>query len=320
MRDLCLLGLLCLACLSKAGAQTNPLKGWEIPPTSSYTGKFVEVKGTRMHYVEAGQGQPVLMLHGNPTSSFLWRNVMPYVAPHARVIALDLIGMGQSGKPSINYTFSEHAEYVEAFVNALQLKDVVTVGQDWGSALAFDYAARHANNMRGLVFFEAFLKPFVSDQEFRPAFRTLLGQFRTPGVGEELLIDQNLFVNQILPGQTQRPIHQQEWLTYRSPYADPKHRTPVMQWPREIPIDGQPATTHQRMTNYSAWLRQTNLPKLMLYASPGALMPADKVAWAQAHLSELTSVDLGQGVHHLQEENPHALGAAIAVWLQTAIN
>lgn len=294
----------------------NPLRGWEISDEFPYESKFVQALDSNMHYVEAGTGQVVLFLHGNPTSSYLWRNVMPYVAPYARAVAVDLIGMGRSDKPDIEYRFHQHAEYLEAFIDAMGFDDLILVMQDWGSGLGFDYAARHPDKIKGLVFFEAMLRPFQSDAEFRPAFRALLDQFRTPGRGEQLLIDQNYFLDLILPGQTQRDITQAEWTFYKQPYLEPKSRRPVMQWPRELVIAGQPADTHKRINSYSRWLQKTDLPKLMLHARPGALMPPEKVQWAREHMSNLTEVDLGQGVHHLQEENPHAVGAAVAVWLQ----
>lgn len=287
----------------------------EISAEFPYQKKSVKVLDSHIAYVDEGSGQAVLMLHGNPTSSYIWRNIIPYITPHSRAIALDLIGMGDSGKPNIDYRFSDHALYLEAFINALELKNVIIVAQDWGSALGLHYAMQHQNNIKGIVLLEAMLKPFEL-RDFRPAFRSLLNDFRHPVKGKKLLIEENQFITKVLPGQTKRILSATEHNNYAKHYSKPSDRAPIWRWPAELPISGYPKDNHLMMQAYSEKLIKSLHPKLLFYVSPGALMPKDKISWAKANLKNVTYVDLGKGVHHLQEENPHAIGGALSTWVQ----
>ena len=275
----------------------------------------VDVHGSRMYYVEEGEGAPVLFLHGNPTSSYLWRNVIPHVSGGARCIAPDLIGMGKSDKPDIDYRFVDHARYVEGFIEALGLGDVVLVLHDWGSGLGFDWARRHADRVRGLAFMEAILTPVPSWDVFPEGAREMFQAFRTPEVGWDLIAKQNVFVERVLPGSVVRKLSDEEMDAYRAPFPDEASRKPVWRWPNEIPIEGEPADVAEAVGAYSAWLQETEVPKLLFAATPGALIPAPMVEWARSALPNLEVVDLGEGIHYLQEDHPEEIGRGIARWV-----
>ncbi len=285
----------------------------EISAAFPFQSKFVEVHGSKMHYVEEGAGDPVLFLHGNPTSSYLWRNVIPHVSPLARCIALDLIGMGKSDKPDLEYRFVDHSKYVEGFIEALGLRDITFVIHDWGSALAFHYARRHEENVKGLAFMEAIVRTLTWD-EWPEQARQMFQAFRTPEVGEKMLIEQNMFVEAVLPGAILRKLTEEEMNRYREPYVDPPSRKPTWRWPNEIPIEGEPADVTKIAQAYSEWFGKSDVPKLLLYAQPGAIMREPLVEWCRNNMRNLKTVEIGPGAHFVQEDQPHAIGEAIAEW------
>jgi haloalkane dehalogenase len=206
-----------------------------------FDSRFVTVRSSSMHYVESGVGDPIVFLHGNPTSSYLWRNVIPHLSPVGRCIAPDLIGMGRSGKPEIEYRFFDHVRYVEGFLEALGLRDVTLVIHDWGSALGFDYAMRHPKNIKAIAFLEAIVLPMPDFQAFPDGMRELFTAFRSPDQGRKLIIDQNVFIERVLPNAILRKLSEEEMNRYREPYLEPKSREPLWRWPNEIPIGGEPA-------------------------------------------------------------------------------
>lgn len=287
----------------------------EISAAFPYELRDLPVLGSTMRYVEVGTGDPVLFLHGNPTSSYLWRNILPLVATSARCIALDLIGMGASDKPALDYRFFDHARYVEAAIDALGLGDVVLVLHDWGSALGFDWASRHGDRVRGLAFMEAFLLPAPGYEVFPPALREDFRAYRSAEEGWERLVRRNEFIERVLPASVVRGLSDQELDHYRRPFLDERSRTPLWRFPNEIPVAGSPADVHEVMERYGRWLQTTPLPKLLLHAQPGVLIPPPVVEWARQRLPNLTTVDLGPGIHYVQEDHPHAIGTAIAEWL-----
>jgi haloalkane dehalogenase len=268
-----------------------------------------------MAYVDEGQGDPILFLHGNPTSSYLWRNVIPHVRDSGRCIALDLIGMGRSDKPDLAYRFVDHARYVDGFIAALGLDRIVFVLHDWGSALGFDWAMRHQERVRGLAFMEAIVTPVPSWEQFPAPMRELFQRFRTPGVGETMVLDQNVFVEQVIPAAVVRSLRPAEMAHYRAPFVDRAARKPTLAWPREIPIEGRPADVFEIVNRYRDALCQSALPKLLFTVEPGALMSPPLVAWCREHLPNLEVVPLGQGIHYIQEDHPHALGEHLAEWI-----
>ena len=279
-----------------------------------YESKYVEVHGARMHYVEEGSGSPILFLHGNPTSSYLWRNVIPHLTGLGWCIAPDLIGMGRSDKPEIEYRFVDHARYVDGFIEALGLRDITLVVHDWGSALGFHYARRHEGNVKGIAFMEAIVRPVTWD-EWPEQARQIFQGFRTPGVGEQMVLEQNMFVEGVLPGAILRKLSDEEMNRYREPFPDPQSRKPTWRWPNEIPIEGQPADVVAIVEAYGEWLKRSPLPKLLLYAQPGAIM-RNLVDWCRENMANLKTVDIGPGVHFVQEDRPHEIGEAIAAWMR----
>ncbi len=278
--------------------------------------RFVDVLGSRMAYVDAGSGPTVLFLHGNPTSSFLWRHIIPHVAPHARCIAPDLVGMGRSDKPKIVYRVEDHARYLEAFIAALGLKKVVLVLHDWGSALGLDWARRNGDRVRGLALME-FITPVPTWLDMSERGAEFFKAFRDPERGRSLLVDQNAFIEQLLPASIVRTLAAEEMDAYRRPFLDPADREPVYRFPNELPIAGAPADVWAMAKAYDAWLLETETPKLLFWAEPGALISPSKAAWYTQRLKACRSVPLGAGVHYVQEDHPDVIGREIAAWLPT---
>lgn len=279
-----------------------------------YTSQYVEVHGSQIHYVEAGSGDPILFLHGNPTSSYLWRNIIPHVQSQARCIAMDLIGMGKSDKPDIDYSFFDHAQYVEGFIETLGLHNLTLVIHDWGSALGFHYAMRNEANIKALAFMEAILMPIPSWDAMPPDLKETFQAFRTPDVGWDMIVNQHMFVEQILPSLVVRELTDAEMDHYRAPYLDPPSRKPLWRWPNEIPIAGEPAAVVALVEEYNRKLQQSRLPKLLLSATPGGIIDAQAVAWCRQNLPNLRVVDIGAGIHFVQEDNPHLIGTELANW------
>ncbi|MGI9657731.1 MAG: haloalkane dehalogenase [Gaiellaceae bacterium] len=280
-----------------------------------FESKYVEVEGSKIHYIDEGAGDPVLFLHGNPTSSYLWRNIIPHVTSQGRCIALDLIGMGKSDKPKIDYRFVDHVRYVEGAIAALGLENVTLVVHDWGSALGFHYARRNEGNVRGIAFMEAILMSVPTWDAFPPDARPIFEAFRTPDVGWDLIATNNAFVEKVLPGSIVRELTEAEMDAYREPYPDEESRRPLWRWPNEIPIEGEPADVSEIVGEYNEWLQQTELPTLLFHGEPGALIPPPVVGWVEANLQNVETMDIGAAVHFIQEDNPHAIGRGLADWL-----
>ncbi|MFQ5513413.1 MAG: haloalkane dehalogenase [Myxococcota bacterium] len=289
-----------------------------IAPEERFPKQHRAVLGRRMAYVEVGQGDPIVLLHGNPTSSYLWRNVIPHLEGLGRCIAPDLIGMGDSEKlePSgpDRYRFVEHRAYLDALLEALDVRSGVTlVLHDWGSALGFDWAARHRGAVRGIAYMEAIVQT-LSWQDWPKVVRGVFEALRSPA-GEELILRRNLFVEQILPGAVQRKLSDDEMAVYRRPYLEPgESRRPTLTWPREIPIDGEPADVSQIVEAYSGWLAQeAGVPKLFVNAEPGSILRgrAREFCRSWPSQSEVTV----PGTHFIQEDSPDEIGRAIAGWL-----
>lgn len=275
----------------------------------------VAVLDSTMYYQERGQGEVVVFLHGNPTSSFLWRAVIPELSGRRRCLAPDLIGMGRSGKPDIAYRFADHARYLDAWFDTLGLDRVTLVGHDWGGALGFDWAARHPGRVTAVAFMETIVRPLTWD-EWPAQARDIFQAFRRPGEGESLILDRNLFVEAVLPASVLRTLTSQELDTYRAPFTERAHRLPTLAWPREIPIDGEPAEVVERVERYDAWLSTSaQVPKLLLTFEPGAVISPPIVEWCREHIAALDIQHIGPGNHFVQEDQGPAIGAAIASWL-----
>jgi haloalkane dehalogenase len=266
-----------------------------------------------MHYIDEGQGTPFLFLHGNPTSSYLWRNIIPYVKGIGRAVAIDLIGMGRSDKPDLDYRFKSHYRYVEEFVHQLDLKDVILVLHDWGSALGFHYAMANQENVEGIVFMEAILQP-SRWSDFPLVARFLFKRFRHPVKGPRMIIQKNFFIEKVIPNFVVRKLTEKEMDYYREPFKEEASRKPVLVWPNEIPIEGYPQDNKEIIEAYYAELIQSDIPKLLIWAKPGAVIPAKKVERIKKEMKNLDDVYIGKGKHYLQEDHPDAIGEAIVEW------
>ncbi len=282
--------------------------------------KRATVNGKSMAYVEAGSGDPIVFLHGNPTSSFLWRKVIPAVAGLGRCIAPDLIGMGDSDKLDDSgpdrYTFVEHREYLDGLLEQLGVNaNVITVGHDWGSALLFDWANRHRKAMTGIVYMEAIVAPYKWSQ-MPEAGAALFRALRTEA-GESMILDQNLFVEGFLVGNIQRTLDDAEMAEYRRPFAEPgESRRPTLTWPRQIPIDGEPADVTAIVEEYGAWLSSSDSPpKLFVRAEPGAIILEEQMAFCTSWPNQTAAT--APGLHFMQEDSGEQIGAAIAEWIPT---
>ena len=315
MRHLLPALLVALAVLAPASADAQER---ELPPTPSadfpFESHFVEVLGSKIHYVDEGEGPVFLFLHGNPTSSYLWRNVIPHVTPIGRALAMDLVGFGKSDKPDIGYTFQEHQSYVDGFIAALGLEDIVLVIHDWGSMLGIDYARRQTANVKGVVFMEAIVPP-TFPMEAAGGLGELFTAFRSAETGKKLLIDQNVFVEQIVGSATvTREMSEAEMTAYRAPFLEPATRFPIYVWPNELPIGGEPARNVDAVEKAGQWLMTSETPKLLLYARPGAIVTPEAAEWMAANYRNIESRFVGYGAHYIQEDNPEVIGRSIADW------
>jgi haloalkane dehalogenase len=277
------------------------------------------VLGQEMAYVEIGEGDPIVLLHGNPTSSYLWRNIIPYLQPIGRCIAPDLMGMGDSDKlPNSgpgSYRFVEQRRYLEALLEALDVRERVTlVVHDWGSALGFDWANRHRKSIKGIAYMEAIVRPQGWDHWDGMNMRPLLQGLRSEA-GEKMVLVENFFIENILPGAILRQLSTPEMAEYRRPFAEPgEGRRPTLTFPREIPIDGEPADVTAIVSSYDEWLSEGEVPKLFIKAEPGALLAGGanlETARSWPNQREVTV----KGVHFVQEDSPDEIGQAIATWL-----
>jgi haloalkane dehalogenase len=278
------------------------------------------VLGRTMAYVDVGQGDPIVFLHGNPTSSYVWRNVIPHLEGLGRCIAPDLIGMGDSDKLSNSgpgsYTFVEHARYLEALLHTLGATERVTfVLHDWGSALGFAYAQRNEQAVKGMAYMEALVRP-VNWLDFAPEFRSLLEALRSPA-GDQMILDQNLFIEQVLPNGMLRSLSPEEMAEYRRPFVEAgESRRPTLTWPRQIPIEGQPPDVDAIVASYSQWLSRCSIPKLFVKGEPGATLSRGPLVDFCRGWRAQTEVTV-PGVHFLQEDSPDQIGQAVATWLQS---
>lgn len=288
-----------------------------ISPTFPYQKKRQQVLGLEMAYVDEGQGDPIVFVHGNPTYSYIWRNIMPHVEGLGRIIALDLIGMGDSQKLPHSgpgaYTFVEHRRYLEALLEALGVRERVTfVGHDWGAALSFDWAYRHQNAVKGIAYMEAIVEPSTWSQ-FPEVARERFQALRSPA-GEQLVLEQNSFIEFNLPRTILRTLTEEELNTYRRPYPEPgEGRRPMLSWARQLPIEGEPADVTEIVTTFGEWLSGSDLPKLYIKCDPGTTAPG-KTEFCRTWPAQ--NEVIVRGHHTPQEDSPHEIGTALANWLQ----
>ncbi len=284
-----------------------------ISAADAYERHRIALLETEISYVDTGAGEPVVFLHGNPTSSYLWRNVIPRVEGLGRCLAPDLVGMGDSGAaPDGSYRFVDHARYLDAWFEALGLTNVTLVVHDWGSALGFYWAYRHPERVRGIAYMEAVVRPLTWEEwrdESRPIFQALRSE-----AGEEMVLEENLFVEGILPMAVLRDLTEEEMNVYRRPYLEPgESRRPTLTWPRELPINGEPEDVVDIAGDYSKWLAQSDVPKLFVNAEPGAVLIGAQREFCRTwpNQEEVTV----RGVHYVQEDSPHEIGEAVAAFV-----
>jgi haloalkane dehalogenase len=286
----------------------------EISAAFPFESKFVDVLGSKMHYIDEGEGDPILFLHGNPMSSYLWRNIIPHLSGQGRCIAPDLIGMGKSDHPDIPYRYDDQYRYLSAFIGALEIGSNVTlVIHDWGSALGFRWAHDHADDVKAIAFMEAMIRTLSLD-DMPGSLRTAMRMMRAPGTGWLMVSVANIFLTKMVPDLTYAKISPEALAYYRSAYPTIASRKAIRQWPREIPLDGKPADNVAVVEAYRQWLTQTEIPKLLFHGNDGVAIKEAEVAWCQEHLSNLDIVDLGDGIHFLQETHPETIGTELAKW------
>jgi haloalkane dehalogenase len=290
------------------------MTGFQIRSTDPHPRRRVSVLDTEMSYVDTGVGNPVVFLHGNPTSSYLWRNVIHYVCDDARCLAPDLIGMGRSGRsPTKGYSFANHARYLDACFDAVGLtKDVVLVVHDWGSALGFYRAWRHPEQIKAIVYMEAIALPrrWEDFGEAAHIFRALRSQ-----QGERMVLDENAFVEMVLPRGTIRKLSDEEMAAYRAPYYEREARLPTLAWPRQIPIEGDPADVNAIVESYGEWLAQSEIPKLLVLGDPGSIITGRTRDFCRTWRNQREIVV--QGRHFLQEDSPDQIGSALLEFVRS---
>lgn len=288
----------------------------EISSAFPYESKYLEVHGSKIHYIEEGSGDPILFLHGNPTSNYLWRNIIPYLKNQGRCIAPDLIGMGKSDKPDLNYGFNDTYKYVEGFIDKMELKNITLVLHDWGSGMGFNYANLHRDNIKAIAFMEAMYDaPTMYDMPF--SVKTAIKMVRNPMIGPLMVQRANIFIKKMLPDMILRKLTDDEMNHYAKPYPNPKSRKPLLAWPQDVPFaDGKPTKATEAIKSWAPWLAGSNIPKLCLYVTPGVAIKEKDVTVIQQTFKNTEMLHLGKGLHFIQEDYPHEIGEAISTWYQ----
>lgn len=281
-----------------------------------FESKYQEVLNSTIHYIDVGDTSAqhtYLLLHGNPTSNYLWRNIVPYLSDHARVVAPDLIGMGKSGKPDIDYDLEDHVQYMDEFIAKMQLTNIILVIQDWGSGIGFHYARRNPENVKGIVFFEAIIRPIEwSDANLIEKY--IFKRFRHPEKGHKMIVEKNFFVEKFIPMMSGRKLTEEEMDNYRAPYLKKEDRKPIRVWPTQIAIGGDPEFSTSVIQNYYEYNPTTTIPKLMFHVKPGMIIKKKEAEQIKATWKNLETVYLGKGKHYLQEQYPHEIGDGISMW------
>ena len=286
----------------------------EIPAAFPFESKYLDIKGSKIHYIDEGEGDAIIFQHGNPTSSYLWRNVMPHLEGQGRLIACDLIGMGDSEKLTNSgpdsYNYFEHRDFLFSLLEELNIgKQVVFVIHDWGSALGFDWSFQNQDRVQGIAYMEGIVKPVTWDEWPENATKVFQG-FRSEA-GESMVLDKNIFVERVLPSSIMRELSEEEMDEYRRPFLNPgEDRRPTLSWPRQIPIQGEPKEVVEVVENYSKWLSSSDLPKLFINADPGSILTGKQREFCRSwpNQEEVTV----KGTHFMQEDSPNEIGKAVS--------
>lgn len=281
----------------------------------SYQDRFVTVLGHKMHYLEAGNhGSTVLFLHGMPTSSYLWRHVIEQIAPQAHCIAVDLIGMGQSDRPDIDYRVFDHIDYFNGFVEALGLTDITLVMHGWGSVIGFAFAQQHPEKIRAMAFYESHLRAPQNEEMLSLPVQQLASLLAHDDASYTAVVEHDYLVEKLLPRGALTKLPEDAMHQYRQPFATVESRKPLWQYVLDLPLGKQSTDVSQLINSYSHWLQTTRIPKLLMYAWPGFITTMQTVSWAKEAFPALTSVDVGEGLHFIQESNPEAFCHAFLAW------
>lgn len=275
---------------------------------------FINVKGSRMHYLKDGVGDPIVFIHGMPTSSYLWRNIIPILSDQALCIAPDLIGMGKSDKPDIEYRIFDHIDYINTFLATLNLKHITLVMHGWGSVIGFDYASRHPENIKALAFYEAHIRPTTDWNMLSLPVQQFASLLARPGASYRAVVKQNYLLNKLLPSGVVRPLQAKEIDAYKAPFLTPESRKPLWQYVQDLPLGKGPEDVVALIDRYSKWLQKTQIPKLMLYAIPGFVTTMDTVQWARDQMQNIQLVGLDNALHLAQESMPDAFGQILRAW------
>lgn len=286
-----------------------------IPTEFPFESKFVNVDGSQMHYIEQGEGDPILFVHGMAANNYIWRNIIPALAPYGRCIAVDMIGMGKSDKPNIPYRIFDYIHYLESFINALNLRNITLVLHGWGGVAAFDYARRHEKNIKAIAFVETHIRLLTNKMLTMPAQELFL-MLKHPEYGYKAIVEDNYALTKVLPAIILRKLSPVEIAHYVDHFPTPESRKLIWQYVQDLPLEDGPADVKELIIQYSNWLQQTKLPKLYLYSIPGFITPMSNVDWAVKHLSNLKVKDLGEAYHCPQETNPAVFNEALAGWYQ----
>lgn len=285
----------------------------------NYPSNFVTIKKSKIHYIEDGIGDPVLFIHGMPTSSYLWRNILPALSDKAHCIAPDLIGMGASGKPDIEYTLFEHIDYIEGFIKSLGLKNITLVMHGWGSLIGFDYARRYSDNVKAMAFYESHIRPTSDWEMLSLPVQQLATLLDRPGASYRAIVEQNYLVNRLLPNGVLRTLTKEELDSYKKPFPTPESRKPLWQYIQELPLGKSKGEATNLIEKYSIWLQKAPQPKLMMYAVPGFITTIDTVRWAKEHLPNLTLIELKDALHFAQESIPEVFSHELRKWYEEKV-
>ena len=293
------------------GTKTDTM---QISGAFPFESKYLDVHGSNMHYIDVGEGDPILFLHGNPASSYVWRNIIPHLSGQGRCIAVDLIGMGKSDHPDIAYRYDDHYRYLSGFIDALGIGSNLTlVIHDWGSALGFRWAHDHEHDVKAIAFMEAMTRT-ESLADMDRSLRTAMRVMRAPGLGWLMINVANIFMRKMLPDLTYAKLSPEALAYYKSAFPTIASRNGLREFPRELPLDGVPADNAAVIDAYHEWLPRTDVPKLLFHGNAGIVLKEADVAWCREHLTNLDIIDLGDAIHFVQETHPHTIGTELSKW------
>lgn len=279
-----------------------------------FESKYMEIEGSKLHYIDEGEGDPMLFIHGIPTSSYMWRNIIPDVSKSARCIAVDLIGMGKSDKPDIEYSIFDHIKYIEDFITTLDLKNVTLVLHGWGSLVGFHYAMNHQDNVKAIIFYESHVRPSIKWDMLSLPVQQIASLFSDEETSYREVVQNNFFINTVLPTGVLRDLSNDELKHYEEPFDTQQSRKPLLQYIRELPTGTGPNDVVDLINDYSSKLKDSEIPKLMFFAVPGFITTIDTVQWAQDNIKNLEVRDLGEALHFIQETNPQLFSEELLDW------